>query len=222
VWRADLADVTNDLIELLCTEERMRAERILGERDRQLWARSHGVLRALLGRYLQKDPRTLRFGTGAHGKPALLDDTAGSTATTEPTPGAFGRLCFNLSHSGHIALYAVSGTRAVGVDVEIARRPIDELAIAARTFGAAETRRLQGLDPAIREEEFRRTWVRHEAVLKCTGAGIGGGSARARPSEPWIAELDMGAGAAAAVAVERPARELRCWDSSEPSPPASV
>ena len=53
-----------------------------------------------------------------------------------------------MSHSGRLALYAFSDAGAVGVDVEVARRPIDELAIAARTLGATEAQRLEALDPA--------------------------------------------------------------------------
>ena len=67
-----------------------RAARILSERNRTLWIRSRGVLRALLGRYLERDPRELRFVLGPHGKPALGRE--GMDAGED--------LRFNLSHSG--------------------------------------------------------------------------------------------------------------------------
>ncbi len=200
--------VADELGALLCEEERARAGRLVSERDRRLWTRSRGVLRALLGRYLQRDPTALRFASGAHGKPALIDATAGSAAGSS-FGAKISRLSFNLSHSGQLALFAITETGPVGVDVEVARRPIDELAIAARTFGPEEARRLERLDPASREREFLRAWVRHEAELKCRGTGLPPSCEGA--SELWIAELDVGATAAAAVAVERPAR-LHCWD----------
>ena len=198
VWRADLTAVSDDLLELLGAEECARAQRIPRKRDRQLWKRAHGVLRTLLGRYLQMDPSTLRFADGAHGKPALLDDP----------------LSFNISHSGQLALYAFAQGGAVGVDVELVRRPIDEVAIAARAFGPAEARRLEALEPAIREREFLRAWVRVEAELKCRGTGIGAGNEGPRDDDPWLwlAELEVGPRAAGAVALEHPPRELRCWD----------
>src|SRR5271155_1853637 len=96
VWRAELAAVAEDLQELLNDEERARAARMVNERDRELWRRSRGLLRALLGRYLQREPRSLRFVVGEHGKPALAQD-------------ASPRVAFNMSHSGQIALYAFSG-----------------------------------------------------------------------------------------------------------------
>jgi hypothetical protein len=46
-----------------------------------------GLFRALLGRYLDVDPGTLRFSAGAHGKPGLRDRTGTPTAATA-TAGA--------------------------------------------------------------------------------------------------------------------------------------
>jgi 4'-phosphopantetheinyl transferase len=198
VWRVRLTAVADDLVELLCDEERARAERLAGARERQLWARSRGVLRALLSRYSQRDPSALRFAAAEHGKPELADGAG---------------LCFNLSHSGGLGLYAFTVGCAVGVDVELAPRRIDEAALAARAFGPAEGRRLAGLDPAARRREFLRLWVRHEAELKCLGGGFAGTPAdRTAGERPWIAELALDGEAAGAVAASAPPRELRCWD----------
>ncbi len=111
VWRADLDAMANEgLSDLLCAQERERAARILGERNRALWVRSRGILRALLGRYVDRDPRELRFELGPHGKPALRKGTGSALG-----------LRFNLSHSGELMLVAVTAGRDVGVDVECAR-----------------------------------------------------------------------------------------------------
>jgi 4'-phosphopantetheinyl transferase len=199
VWRADLRTVGDDLSELLCSEERVRAQRFVSKRDSELWGRSRGLLRALLGRYSRQDPRSLRFVTGEHGKPELAGNAAAE-------------LAFNMSHSEHLALYAFSRAGAVGVDVEVARRPIDEVAIAERILGASEAARLQALDPATRRREFLRGWTRHEAELKCLGVGIGGADGVTDGSRPWVEELELSPEVAAAVAAERAARELHCWD----------
>lgn len=111
VWRVDLGAAQDDgLSGLLRAQERERAARILGEHRRARWVRSRGVLRALLGRYLDADPRGLRFELGPHGKPALLGAARGRT-----------ELRFNLSHAGALMLVAVTAGREVGVDVEHAR-----------------------------------------------------------------------------------------------------
>ncbi len=195
VWRADLTALGDEVLEALCEEERDRAGRLLNTDEGKLWARSRGVLRALVGRYLQREPGALSFAAGEHGKPELLEE----------------ELSFNLSHSVGLALYAFTSTGAVGVDVELARRPLDELALAARTFGPAEARRLEGLDPPLRKREFLRMWVRREAELKCRGTGFAG-AADSGAGELWIAELELGERAAAAVARSDAPRELCCWD----------
>jgi 4'-phosphopantetheinyl transferase len=111
VWRADLGEARSDgLLDMLCAQERARAARIVGERNRALWARSRTILRVLLGRYVDRDPSELRFELGPHGKPALRDST-----------GQASDLRFNLSHSDELMLVAVTAGREVGVDVERAR-----------------------------------------------------------------------------------------------------
>jgi 4'-phosphopantetheinyl transferase len=208
VWRADLTAAPADLHELLCHEELERAQRIVRTGARALWTRSRGLLRALLGRYLECDPRELRFELGPHGKPKLAGNGRADLD-----------LRFNLSHSGPLVLVAVSADHEVGVDVEHRRARggdgAHELALAARIFGMAEAQRLGELDRGRRAGELLRAWALHEATLKCLGTGLGG----TRPSSPdapdglWTATLDVGPGAAAAVAAQGAhARELRCWD----------
>jgi 4'-phosphopantetheinyl transferase len=232
VWRADLGAVPDELGYLLDDDERARAARFANARDAERWRRSHGLLRTLLGRYVQLEPASLRFAAGEHGKPALAQDTGASSARAErksAPPSDVPQLNFNMSHSRQLALYAFSHAGAVGVDVETARPRVDEVAIAARMLGDGEAQRLRALDPASRKREFLRAWTRHEATLKCVGVGIGGRAGAEYP--PWIIELEMGHDAAGAVAAEQAARELRCWDwqghppapsgpLSRPRPPA--
>ncbi len=209
MWRAELTRADERLGALLCEQERARAARLLSERSRLLWTRSRGLLRALLGRYLQEDPRALRFAEQAHGKPSLL--VSADRSPRDAGPGG-ARVSFNLSHSGTLALYAFCADAAVGVDVESDRRPIDEVALAARMLGASEAARLREIaDPAVRRREFLRAWTRYEAQLKCLGTGIGAASSGLDRGRVWVAELDPGGGAAAAVACVREPRELRCW-----------
>jgi 4'-phosphopantetheinyl transferase len=172
IWRADLAAIGDGLEDLLCAAELARAARISPERRRTLWARSRGLLRALLARHVGADPRELRFALGPHGKPAL--DPHGSASD----------LRFNLSHSGSLALVAVSSGREVGVDIERARER--------------------------HTAEFLRAWVAREAAVKCDGGGLLAssqgfgpqGGAPPPPADLWTAALDLGPRAVAAVAVE--------------------
>jgi 4'-phosphopantetheinyl transferase len=198
LWRASLDHVDDGLIRLLCEEESRRAARMLGARDRMLWTRSRGVLRALLGSYLERDPGTLSFTHGPHGKPALAD----------------GPISFNLSHSAGVALYALHATRAVGVDVQVARPSIDHVALARRFLPPPEAHRLARLGPDARPREFLRAWVRHEASVKCRGIGIRAataGESHRSSGALSLTDLDVGFDAIGAVACDGPVLEMRCW-----------
>jgi 4'-phosphopantetheinyl transferase len=210
VWRADLdGERARACAELVCEQERERAARIVGERERGRWLNSRGVLRDLLAGYLGADGRELRFGSEEHGKPALRGDARAGEV----------EISFNVSHSAAVGLYAFGDGRAIGVDVEMTQRDIDIERFAARVFGRAEADRLLSLPPESRRLELLRAWTRHEACAKCTGEGIGAGAgigthataiqARRGFESVWVAQLDVGESAAAAVAAEGEPSALR-------------
>jgi 4'-phosphopantetheinyl transferase len=101
-------------------------------------------------------------------------------------------LRFNLSHSGDVTLVAVARDTEVGVDVERIRPVIEMQAIARRWLGR---------DDIADEPEFFRVWTRHEAMVKALGIGLSG---TAGSFDGFVAEIDAGAGYAAAVAVLAP------------------
>src|SRR5438477_256189 len=67
---------------------------------------ARGVLRILLGRYLDVAPTAVRFRYNPFGKPALAQDSGADA------------LHFNVSHTDGVALYAVARRRRVGLDLE--------------------------------------------------------------------------------------------------------
>jgi 4'-phosphopantetheinyl transferase len=138
-------------------EERERASRFRNPDDAQRFLSAHGALRLILARYLARDPLTLRFSTGAWGKPALEDEA----------------LQFNLSHSGEFALIAVAHTRRVGVDVEVLRAIPDRANLIARVCSTGERTALDSLDPHEQDGAFLAMWTRKEALAKMTGEGVG-------------------------------------------------
>jgi 4'-phosphopantetheinyl transferase len=174
-----------------------------------MWARSRGVLRGLLGRYLERDPRELSFVTGAHGKPSLNEypeEPQASRSTSQPD----GRLHFNLSHSGGVALYAVTNVSPVGVDVETYGRAVKSCALAGRVLDPSETMRLEGFDGTARERECLGVWTRREAESKCRGTGLSG-KADGFDTQLWVKELEVCGTAAMAIALYREPRKLTCW-----------
>lgn len=133
----------------------------------------------------------------------------------------------SLSHAEGLAAVAVaaSGIR-VGVDVE-RRAGLRDLAGMARTTLADDELRRWSAEPrGAQHAAFLAHWVRKEAVLKALGTGLGGDLRSVRsgadgaivalpptagPVADWtLRDLPVeGASAAAAVAVDRPAVEIR-------------
>lgn len=160
IWCASLERPPGQVARLtavLADEERNRVARFRCAVARNEFLVARGLLRILLGHYLDLDPRRLAFCVGPQGKPFL---------TTEP------KVQFNLAHSHGLALFAVSGRDEVGVDVERVRTFANDLGIAERYFSRRETEVLLDLEPGRRSEAFFHTWARKEAVLKASGNGL--------------------------------------------------
>jgi phosphopantetheinyl transferase len=164
VWRVDLDAAPKWLETLLCASERARAVRIVHERNRVRWARSRGMLRLLLARYLDTDPRELRFALGAHGKPAL-----------DGSPAQGSDLRFNLSHSEELLLVAIATGVEVGADIECAdgrhttefmrRWTVHEATVKCLGTGLTST-------PIEHRTPPRKLWVTEIDVGPCAAAAI--------------------------------------------------
>ena len=158
VWRLDLEDAVADDT-YLSPDERERAGRIAAQRHRQRFVAARSVLRCLLAQYLGCEPAEVAFAYGEHGKPALQE----------------GDLCFNLSHSHEMALYAVARARAVGVDVEWPRPKVAHEQIAERFFSLEEREALSSVSTPEKKAAFYNIWTRKEAYIKARGDGITAG-----------------------------------------------
>lgn len=184
VWAVDLREPAPDALAQLSAEEIERAARFQFERDRRRFVAARAGLRRVLGAYLGCGAREIRFEAEAMGKPR----TAG--------------IEFNLSHSHELALVAVAGGTAVGVDVEYLRPQPDAVAIARRFFPPAEAAAV-GEDPGV----FFRVWTQREAWLKAEGAGLAG-LGRERPAAWTVLDLEPAAGYVGAVAFQGARRVL--------------
>ena len=124
VWcvELDAAGEVAALAACLSAEERERASGLLSGTHQRRFVVARGMLRQLLGRYLDQDPGAVTFSRGAHGKPFLPE----------------GGLHFNVSHTHELALYAIARDREVGVDVEWMRPQVAHEQIAARFFSLEE------------------------------------------------------------------------------------
>lgn len=214
VWRASLTldpDERARAWRLLSPEERRRALRMRFALHRARSVASRGILRTLLGRYLDMAPEDVPIRVEASGRPSL-DEVAPS------------RLTFSVSHAGPVALFAVAADRAVGIDVERLRREVPFEQLAARFFAVSEARALDALPRSLLPAAFFACWTRKEALFKAWG-GEGGlvpslkrftvpvtprldpvpVSARGESASWELTTLDPGPGFAAALALEVPA-----------------
>jgi 4'-phosphopantetheinyl transferase len=163
VWRAylDCGDTALRRFEAsLATDEKARAQRFVFQPDRNGFIATRGILRELLGRYLNRSPADIEFDYGPQGKPTLRTESPAE------------RVEFNVSHSHGMALLAFALGRHVGVDVELIRPDFADQKIAERYFSPQEVAELRGLPPALQDEGFFLCWTRKEAYIKARGEGL--------------------------------------------------
>jgi 4'-phosphopantetheinyl transferase len=162
VWRASLdceAGALCNLEALLSPDEISRADRFHFSRDRARFVAGRGILRALLGAYLKREPHSLAFKYGPQGKPKLEQNQGSS-------------LHFNLSHKEGLGVYAFARQRQLGIDVEAIATDFPGENIARRFFSHRELQELVGLSPDLRAEAFFLAWTRKEAYIKAQGQGL--------------------------------------------------
>lgn len=137
--------------------EMERASRIPNLEKRRSFLVAHGVLRGLLGRYLECDPGTIELASDPEGKPKL--------ALPEG-------MHFNMTHSAEWAAFAFSSNCMVGVDLEKVRALPGLPAIIRRVLCAEEAAELMLLSECDRERAFFCCWTRKEAYSKAIGTGL--------------------------------------------------
>ncbi len=160
----------------LSDAENQRARRLRDPVRRGRFVTARGVLREILGGYVDAPANRLEFSNNAFGKPSL---------------GGHPDLRFNLSHSGPWMILAVhfasidpdslSGhhrefgpVAEIGIDIERIRPNWRErsMAIARKHFASAELVELEALDPDQQAIAVARLWACKEAYAKAKGLGL--------------------------------------------------
>jgi len=163
VWRAQLelpSSQVQRLRGILTDDELDRANRFSFEIDRQRFIAARGTLRSILSRYITIYPSHLRFYYNQYGKPFLAPEFSSYL------------LNFNLSHSGSMALYAITRNMEIGVDVERVRSDFEYEEIAKRFFSVNEVAILRTIPTEKKLEAFYNCWTRKEAYIKAHGKGL--------------------------------------------------
>ena len=149
--------VGNDAQALLSDDEGVRQRSFVSPELRRRFLAARAGLRTLLGRHLDRDPRSLAFATNEFGKPRLAGD---------------GHVHFNLSHSEQRAVLAISVAAEVGIDLE-RERPIEHVDLAKRYFHPNEVAAITAShDETEQRRAFFLIWTLKEAIVKALGTGL--------------------------------------------------
>lgn len=163
VWRAYLdrgRPTRAEFRSMLAPDEEARANRYFLVSDCDDFVVTRGILRELLGRYVGCAARDIQFKYAPHGKPSLRQEFLALP------------VCFNVSHSHGLALFAFSLGLDLGVDVELVRSDFGGSEIAERYLAPQEVQELRSLPAALQAEGFFLCWTRKEAYLKARGEGL--------------------------------------------------
>lgn len=137
--------------------ERVRrySSRLLGRR----FIARRGLLRLILGQYLGRTPKDIRFVYNAHGKPSLASDFSS-------------RLQFSLSHSREKAALGVGLGDPIGIDIELLTSV--RLDGGQASCGSSRQNVVRARSPEATEHgyEFLQAWTRREALAKAEGVGL--------------------------------------------------
>lgn len=230
IWRVKTQIEADQLAlyeNVLPAAQRSRAARLKILEKRRQYIIAHGLTRRILGRALRVAPEAVEFSRGPKGKPYL--------------GGAFADrgIQFNMTHTSHLALVAVTRDREVGIDIERIRNNLAWEKLARRYFSPAEVEAFEAQPEASRLRTFFVCWTRKEAVLKAIGTGLGGGlgsfDVSVDPDAPprllanrwngrfhgdWsLDHLEPGDGYVGTLVSERGATVKRCWDVDPANPP---
>ncbi len=225
VWLATLqspSSVILDLWRTLAPDEKQRALKFHFQRECDRFIVARGLLRAILGCYLDQAPEQIRFIYNEFGKPALRNGHGEAL------------LEFNLSHADNRAIFAITRQRRVGIDIERMRGDLANDTVANHFFSAREQEDLRTLGPDEWQKGFFTCWTRKEAFVKAQGEGLSiplnqfdvsllpdeaaallkvrSGASNA---DDWsLRELPVGSDYVAALAVEGHDWQLHCWKPS--------
>lgn len=159
-WHCDLASDKvhlNKYLEVLDKNELKKANGFKFKADKDCYVITRGVLRILLGRYLNEEPSAIRFDYTPYGKPILSHKNS---------------LHFNVSHSGTKSVLGFVNDSEIGVDIEKIKDDFEVLDIANRFFSLMEIKTLSKIPGSEKNRAFYRCWTRKESFIKAEGSGL--------------------------------------------------
>lgn len=144
---------------LLSGDEWRRIRQFRAGQDARRFVVRRGMVRGILGRYLDLPPQQVSFSHNDFGKPFL-------------SPGLSLDLQFNVSHSFERAALAVGAGAPLGIDIELLRTYPTGAPTASSYLTPPELERLSRAGETARDRIRFQAWTRLEAVAKAEGVGL--------------------------------------------------
>ena len=142
---------------LLSCEEKGKANFYKRSVDRERYIFCRGLLKILLGYYLQLEPINIYINEGTNGKPEV-----------SPSP----RLSFNLSHSNEVVIYVFSNFKKVGVDVEYIHDEYNFDRMVMNLLSLSDFHKFESFSSDEKKMLFFKIWTAREACFKALGGKL--------------------------------------------------
>lgn len=146
---------------LLSEDELAKQVRFHFARDRHRYLVTRALVRTVLSKYAEVEPRDWRFEVNEYGKPSISVEHAQGRGIE-----------FNVSHTDGLIIMGVTHERALGVDVEnvLTQRAAPE--VADRFFAPDEVAALRALPVPEQPQRFFEYWTLKESYIKARGMGM--------------------------------------------------
>lgn len=143
---------------LLSSKETKKADAFRSKELTRRYVITQGILRCILGKYLVIAPEEVEFTLGPHQKPYVARDSS--------------KLQFNMTHSGDLALIAISTSDEVGIDIERCDPNFLDEGLEKSVLSEYEREAYAKVPAQLKTEAFFCAWTHKEALLKLAGVGL--------------------------------------------------
>jgi len=143
---------------LVSPEEKQKAAGFKKPDDTRRYTLRQGIVRVILGQYIQKDPAKIQIVRKESGKPDLRLD------------GRYSDVRFSLSHTDEMVCLGITLSCEIGLDIVKTNSCIPFPEIEHYLFTVGERRWIEQTLPEQRSLQFFRIWSLKEALLKATGS----------------------------------------------------
>lgn len=145
---------------LVSPDEKRKAAGFKKSDDTRRYTLRHGIVRVILGQYIQEDPEKIQIVGTKNGKPALDPEEKVSNVR------------FSLSHTDEMVCLGITRNGEIGLDIVNTNSCISFPEIEHYLFKPGERRWVEQTIPDQRSMQFFRIWSLKEALLKATGSDV--------------------------------------------------